>query len=280
MAKDEASTLVKIEGVDRRVLYWILVLLIVITSLVPIGLPIPISQMTRSFYGAVQSIPSGGVVLLDSSISVGGLPEVGPGAEVIAKYFAGKPVKLIIWSVTVAEGPMMAEKYIVPYLQKAGKTYGTDYVNLGYIPGQDITLAKLAADIGYVKKDYHGKDTGELPLLKNVKTAKDVALAITMESGGEGALYVGQWYTPYRAPVATICTATVVPVRIHFFEAGQMVGIVPGLRGIAELELLTGFPATAVSMQDLLSITHLYVLFAVIAGNIAFLYRKRLKRRK
>jgi hypothetical protein len=276
--KDEKSILAKIEQVDRRVLYWLLILLIAVPTLAPLGLPIPISQMTRSFHAALQSIPNGRVVVLDTSLSVGSLPEIGPGAEVMGKYFASKPMKLIIWSVTTAEGPKLAEQYVVQYLQKAGKKYGTDYVNLGYIPGEDITLAKLAADIGYVKKDYHGTDTAELPLLKDVKTAKDVALAIVIEAGGEGSYYVGQWYTPYKAPVATICTGVLVPIRIQFFGAGQLVGIAPGSRGIAELELLTGFRGTAVATQDVLSVTHLYVLFAVIAGNIAFLYRKRLKR--
>jgi len=276
--KSETSILSKIEQVDRRVLYWVLILLIVIPTLAPMGLPIPISQMTRSFRAALEAIPNGGVVVLDTSLSVGSLPEIGPGAEVMGKYLAARPVKVIIWSVTTAEGPMLAEKYVVPYLEKAGKKYGTDYVNLGYIPGEDITLAKLAADIAYVKKDYRGTDTTGLPILKDVKTAKDVALAIVIEAGGEGSYYVGQWYTPYKAPVATICTGVLVPIRIHFFGAGQMVGIAPGSRGIAELELLTGFRGTAVATQDVLSVTHLYVLLAVIAGNIAFLYRKRLKR--
>lgn len=276
--KGDTSILARIERIDRRVLYWLLILLIVVPTLAPLGLPIPISEMTRKFHTALQAVPNGGVVLLDCSFSVGSLPEIGPGGEVMGKYFANKPVKVIIWSVTNAEGPMLAEKYVVPSFQKAGKKYGTDYVNLGYIPGEDITLAKLAADIGYIKKDYHGTDTTQLPLLKDVKTAKDVALAIVIEAGGEGSYYVGQWYTPYKAPVATICTGVLVPIRIHFFQAGQMAGMAPGSRGIAELELLTGFRGTAVATQDVLSVTHLYVLLAVIAGNIAFLYRKRLKR--
>jgi hypothetical protein len=276
--KSDTSILARIERVDRRVLYWVLILLIVVPTLAPIGLPIPISEMSRKFHAALQAVPSGGVVLLDCSFSVGSLPEIGPGGEVMGKYFANRPVKVIIWSVTNAEGPMLAEKYVVPSFQNAGKKYGTDYVNLGYIPGEDITLAKLAADIGYIKKDYHGGDTAQLPLLKDVKTAKDVTLAVVIEAGGEGSYYVGQWYTPYKAPVATICTGVLVPIRIHFFQAGQMVGIAPGSRGIAELELLTGFRGTAVATQDVLSVTHLYVLLAVIAGNIAFLYRKRLKR--
>jgi len=276
--KSDTSILARIERIDRRVLYWLLILLIVVPTLAPLGLPIPISEMTRKFHTALQAVPNGGVVLLDCSFSVGSLPEIGPGGEVMGKYFANRPVKVIIWSVTNAEGPMLAEKYVVPSFQTAGKKYGTDYVNLGYIPGEDITLAKLAADIGYIKKDYHGTDTAQLPLLKDVKTAKDVALAIVIEAGGEGSYYVGQWYTPYKAPVATICTGVLVPIRIHFFQAGQMAGMAPGSRGIAELELLTGFRGTAVATQDVLSVTHLYVLLAVIAGNIAFLYRKRLKR--
>jgi hypothetical protein len=183
--KSDTSVLAKIERIDRRVLYWVLILLIVVPTLSPIGLPIPISEMSRKFYTALQAVPNGGVVLLDCSLSVGSLPEIGPGGEVMGKYLATKPVKVIIWSVTNAEGPMLAEQYVVPSFQKAGKKYGTDYVNLGYIPGEDITLAKLAADISYIKKDYHGTDTAQLPLLKDVKTAKDVALAIVIEAGGE-----------------------------------------------------------------------------------------------
>jgi hypothetical protein len=276
--EETMSILAKIERVDRRVLYWALIVLIIIPTLAPMGMPIPISAMTRKFHEALQAVPSGGIVLLDCSFSVGSLPEIGPGGEVMGKYLADRPVKTVIWSVTTAEGPMLAEKYVIPHFQKAGKKYGTDYVNLGYIPGEDITLAKLAADMSYVKKDYHGTDTSQIPLFSGLKTARDVALAIVIEAGGEGSYYVGQWYTPYKAPVATICTGVLVPIRIHFFQAGQMAGIAPGSRGIAELELLTGFKGTAVATQDVLSVTHLYVLLAVIAGNVAFLYRKRMKR--
>jgi len=64
------------------------------------------------------------------------------------------------------------------------------------------------------------------------------------------------------------------------YNAGQIKGMVTGARGGAEIELLTGYLGAGISSADVLSVTHLYLLLLVIAGNIAYFVERTHARRE
>lgn len=260
----------KILTIDRRILYWILVVLILIPIFRPIGLPIPVSETTRRFYEILESIPDGSVIVIDNSVGAIAWAEIGSALQAVTKYVASRNLRVIIWSTTVPECGSLSEQYLLPIFEKAGKKYGVDYALIGYVPGAITALAALARDLQYPRKDFYGNDLEKLKIFEDVKTVEDVAAVIVADAGGETEYYVTQWYAPFRAIILNITTGANVSYRMIAYNAGQIKGLVPGARGSAEIEILTGYLGEGVSAADAMSITHLYLLILVLIGNIAY----------
>jgi hypothetical protein len=266
----ENDILTRLLSVDRRILYWILVALILIPLLHPLGFPIPVTSATKAFYNGVEAIPANSVVILDVSVGAIAWAELGPAIIATTRFLIERNLRVIMWSATAPDAPLIAELYLLKYFQDAGKVYGKDYVLIGYVPGAVTALATLAKNVEYARNDFYGTPLSAIPMLANVHTAHDIAAVVLTESGGEGGYYVQQWYAPYHTVILDVCTGALISERLIAYNAGQIKGIVGGSRGGAELELLTGLLGTGVALADALSITHMYLLILIIMGNLAF----------
>lgn len=60
---------------DRRLIYIVMFILLLIPTVSPLGLPMPISSMTRNSYEAIEAVPSGSTVLIAVQTSVGLWPK-------------------------------------------------------------------------------------------------------------------------------------------------------------------------------------------------------------
>lgn len=276
----EKSVWSRLLSIDRRILYWVLVILIIIPLLRPFGFPIPVLQTTEKFYDTIKALPAQSVVVLDNSARVIAWSEIGPATIAATRQLIAQDLRVIIWSTTTPDAPLLTQNYLLKYFDTAGKKYGQDYVLIGYVPGEAVTMATLAKDIHYPGKDFYGTDLGSIPMLANVNTAKDISLIVVSEAGNEGAYYVGQWGVPYGTPIIDICTGALVSERLIFYNAGTILGIVAGSRGGAELELLTKFYGVGVATADVLSMTHMYLLVLIVLGNIAFFSLRSQSRRE
>jgi hypothetical protein len=59
-----------------------------------------------------------------------------------------------------------------------------------------------------------------------------------------------------------------------FLSAGQMVGLLGGLKGAAEYEMLIDKPGMGQRGMDAQSVCHLVIILLVIAGNVGYFMRK------
>ena len=60
-----------------------------------------------------------------------------------------------------------------------------------------------------------------------------------------------------------------------FVQAGQVKGMLQGLRGAAEYELLSGSPGVASAGMDAQSLGHLLIIGFIVVGNVAYIMSKR-----
>lgn len=275
--------------VDRRVIYLLVFILIMWPLLQPMGLPVPITAITRKVYDAVEAVPDGGMILFSANHGFASLPENGPQLWALMQHVfdlqARKPGIRIIFHGFWIEGTMVADTY----LKKLGKgpddpNYGKTYVNLGWIPLAEVGMATWATDIHRTTaKDMYGIDTGTIPLMKDLKTLTDImdkyphVLLITVESGTPGIPeFLRQWQEPYKVKnIVTACTAVVTPGNMPYVAAGQLIGVVDGLSGAAQYEVLIRRPGEASAGTDALSMTHFLVIVFVVIGNIGYFEMKR-----
>ncbi|NIN63704.1 MAG: hypothetical protein GTO63_03115, partial [Anaerolineae bacterium] len=165
----------------------------------------------------------------------------------MTQHLFEKPeIKIIMLAMGRDEGPLLAE-LTLKYIDKHGKEYGEDYVNLGFFAGAEAAMASFASDIpGLVKTDYYGTPIGQLKVMEGLSNLNDVGLFICLWSGTPGwSEYLRQWYTPYEIPVVGGTLGIVGPGAQPYVAAGQLKGLVVGLRGGGEYEKLIGKPGEA-----------------------------------
>jgi hypothetical protein len=139
--------------------------------------------------------------------------------------------------------------------------------------GDEASMAAFAADIHKTfSVDYRGKDIASLPMMEDIKTIKDVGLIVEVFSSTPGAQpWIRQIADPYDVPMTSTCTANNIATLAPFVQSKQLIGLVAGLRGGAEYELLIKQPGFAVAGMDAQSMTILTILGLVVVGNIIYL---------
>lgn len=269
----------RLQTIDRRVLYVLITLSVGIPLLSPLGLPLTISSETKTAYDKVDEyIQQGSVVVIAYEFIAGNWAEMGPIAVAMTQHVFEKPdVRIVMLAMGREQGPLLVERTI-DYIDTKGKEYETDYVNLGFFAGAEAAMASFASDIpGIVKVDYYGTAIDQIPVMDGLKDLNDIDLFICLWSGTPGwAEYLRQWYTPYEIPVVGGTLGINGPGAAPYVAAGQLKGLVVGLRGGAEYEKLVGKPGEAISGMDAITTSHILVILFVIVGNLGyFLGRKK-----
>jgi len=138
-------------------------------------------------------------------------------------------------------------------------------------------MAALGKDIsGTLPVDYiEKKPTTGFPIMQDVKTAEDIDLLISFETGTPGLPeWVRQWGTPYGTPMIMGCIGVMVPEVAPYLQTGQLSALIPGLTASAEYEQILKHPGLATAGVDAISISHLLVIVLVIVGNAAYFMSK------
>ena len=266
----------RLQNIDRRIIYVILILATAFPMINPIGVPLKISPLTQQVYDLVDELQPGDKVLMSLDYSPGGSPDVHPQAVALMQHLMDKGIRVVMISFWDA-GPMFGEQILRPY-EEEGFEYGVDFANLGYVPGGETAIKRFGSDIpGTVRKDFRNKSVSSLPIMEGIKDARDFAVVLEFVSGNPGTQeWVRQVQGPLGIKMAVGAVTVNVPQTMPYVQSGQVKGLLQGLRGAAEYEVLMGKPGPSVAKMDAQSLGHLVIIFFIFIGNIAyFLDRKR-----
>jgi len=265
------NVLEKLGNIDSRVIYALLIIVLLLPLRSPIGLPISISKHTERSFAVLDTLKEGDIIIMDVGYSVSGAADVEPQTVAILKHLFEKGVRMIFVG-NQTEGPMITERLVKPY-EAAGKQYGVDFVNLGYLAGGENAIAAYCQDL---KKsypvDFRGNPTSSLPLLQNVNSASDVKMFVFFTTQNSD-MYVRQ-VTQYKIPLVGGLINTIAPQAEPYVNAGQLAGILVGLRGGAEYEMLMKAPGQGVASMDAQSMGHLLIILFILFANISYLATK------
>lgn len=265
----------RLQSIPKTWMYVVLLVVLAGPLLKPIGIPIKISGETETSFKVVDALTPGSVVVFGFDYSPGNAAEMEPQAVAVLRHLLAKDVKVIGLSFT-PQGPMLGEKAFAT----AGwgdKEYGVDYVNLGYRAGGQGAVAAFASDIpGTFNTDISGKASSSFAIMDGIKTAADIDMIVTIAPGTPGPEdYVRQVYGTYKTPLVCGVPAVAITQVAPYVQAQQVKGILGGLPGAAEYELLLNQPGKAVAAMDAQSLAHLLIVVLIILRNIANIAEKR-----
>jgi hypothetical protein len=263
--------------IDRKIIFLLLIILSFLPVIFPIGLPVPIQDITRTSYEAMDELNAGDIIAISFDYAGGSAAELYPQNLVMMKHALQKELRVVTIAFAVG-GPEMAEMCIRESGYESAKEYGVDYVNLGFAAGFETAMSAFAKDPhSLLSKDFYGTPLENIPLMDDFNNIEDLKLIAFTTSTSQDH-YIRQW-TGYSTTVIGCIQSLYYSVMKVYMGTGQIVGFINGLRGSAEYELLTGELGVGVITMDQASITHLYGILLLVVGNIGFLaMRSRDKR--
>ena len=270
----------KLQNLDKRVFYLLMALAIAIPTISPIGLPVDVTPAVQKTYDFVKSLPDGSKVLIGFDYEPGDEIDLNPQAMAILHQLASKKMKVVAIA-SFPAGPNFAEDCLT-VLYQYGYKYGEDYVNLGYYAGGESTLAAFGNKPTTIfSKDWRGNDVSTLPLMREINSMKDFAMAMTLNDGPTGGTGTHEWVRQsvmaHGTPLIMGVTGVLAASNETYVQSGQCKGILAGLRAAAEYEKLTGKKGSGTVGMDAQSMAHLLIVLFVVLGNVAMFLSKRIK---
>jgi hypothetical protein len=250
---------------DRRVVFWLLVIVLAIPFIRPLGLPIVTGDQSEKAVETLKSLQPGDRIMF-SIPDPGVVGEQGPSYTLAVRWLAERGVKMVFVGIFSPEtGPMIDWTITESKIAEVAE-YGKDYVNLGFVPGFELAVANLATSFDeQINTDAYGNSRESLELIKDVQGAEDFEMWV----GVIREMTIRHWQAPFGTPLIGICSAADAPGFAPYYDAGQITGLIIGKSGGAEFEYLLERPGQNIRDLDAISMAQLLTLLFVIVGYIS-----------
>lgn len=268
----------KLAKIDRRIIFLLVTLAVIIPLIVPMGLPSKPSKYTQKLYDFVDAIPPNSQpVLIDASYSPSMMPELQPMLMAILRHCFAKKIRVMVMTLD-PNGAALAEEALRVASGEYGAVNGRDYAFLGFKTGSSAVMMAIGENIRQAfPVDYYNKPISDLPMMADVRNYSDIPLVISLAGSAITQSWIIYAGTRYRANVAGGCTAVSTADYYPFLQSGQLVGLLNGMKGASEYEYLNeknGYSQAAKVAgrgMDAVSIVHLLIMLFIVLGNIGYL---------
>jgi len=266
---------------DRRIIYSLVALAVALPLLWPLKLPIRVTPEVESVFNTIEKLPPGSNIMMSADFDPASQPELYPMMKAVMRHIARKNHKLVI-TVLWPNGPNLVAQCIEELkLEFPNWRSGEDYAFLGYQVGGTIVIIGVGNSFtDTYPKDYYGSSTAAMPIIKQFNRLGQADYMVMFEAGNTGDYWIVYGTEVHDVDVGGGVTAVVAPLYYPYLQAKQLNGIIGGLKGAAEYEVLTKVPGMATSAMDSQSIVHALVFFAIVLANIFALVLAIEKRRQ
>jgi hypothetical protein len=279
---DAGSLLGRLVRTDRRIVFLAIAVVVVLPFLSPFELRAKPSPETLAFDAAIEkAIGTGKPLLVDVDFGPQTTAEMEPMLlAVLDRVFQARCRVVFVTFMTEASSPL--RRYLEKAEAKHGLVYGEDYVFLGYASAYAYTMYGMGTNIGaYFHSDDRGTKLAELPLMRGVRSLKDVAAVINIASNSFPRFWVQYGVAPFGFDLIIGATAVNATDYYPFLQTGQIKGLLAGGRAAAEYEGLlvdrgvlaeTGDATRGLGSQ---SLALAVILFFIAIGNAAHFLGRR-----
>jgi len=279
------ETILQLAKVDRRWIFLIIGLVVIIPLLYPLALPIRAGKDSKQVYDFVESLEPNSKILLSCEYGPSTKPEIHPMVTSLLHHLfslnKGHKVYVVcLWP----DGQFMAEEALEEVaVGKYGLTYGEDFVLLGFRPGAEAVVKGIVSDLRKLYTiDAKGTKLNDIPMMEGVSRFEDFDFLFSGSAGYPGTT---EWVLfaadPTGVPMSTGTTSIQVNEMMPYVLGGQINGILAGMPGAAEYEALIEKPGIATSGMDAQSVAHFVIVLFIFFGNLGYyIERKRSQRNR
>lgn len=279
------SRLERISFLDRRWLYLLIALGAIIPMFTPLGMPVTPSREVEGLFNYIQELKPGDTVLLAIDYDPQTVGENEPQAYGVLRHCFERNVNVLITALS-QNAPGMAQEMIDIVAGEYGKENGIDYCYLGYQPYPAIVIMSIGQNFRIpFPQDYFGVALDEIPLMQDKQNFDDINLVVSVAAGWVAESWVTYAKERYGCDVALAVTAVQAAQYYAFWNAQQIIGLVPGLKGAAEYQTMmkdNGMSYTDAPLRgmDVQSIEHLLIIAFIVVGNVGFFAERSRQKRE
>lgn len=291
----------KMMDVDRRYIYIVVAIVMIIPILFPFDLPMKISERTtQKLFDAVENFPNeNGVFLISADLNPQDQPELYPMLVSWIRHCFYRDVKVLVmclYPTSMGLAEQALNQVTTEFNNRASEgigrriVYGEDFVFLGYKPPPIVPILGLGENIYDVfPKDFYGNDLRDLPMMKenSIKSYRDMDMIGSLAANSLPVTYVAYAQARYGIRVTGGVTAVSVADFYPYLDSGQLTGMLEGMKGAAEYEQLVKetFPQEdgrqlATEGMSSQSSTHIAIILMILLGNVCYFMERRLEKRR
>lgn len=265
-------------GIDRRWLYAVLFVNIVVFLLSPVRLKAPISPPVQKFYDEIESLKPGDLVMISSNWSASTLAENQPQLEAVLKHLMRKGVHFTFISIE-AQSRDISLRLAKRLTEEAGYEYGKQWAHFGFVPNLIVAIKGMVNDLpATIKQDVTGTPIQQLPVTKGVKSLKDYKMVIDITPSGTVPIWIS--YSPKEVRILYCPTSVMAAEAYTYLDSGQVKGMITGAKGAQEYEQLLGITGLGAPFANAISFSHVLIIFFILLGNFALLMQRLHERRE
>jgi len=231
----------RIQKLDRRYIYIVVALAIIIPLMIPYNSDNVTSPPTENLYQMIDSFAGrqDRAILLSIIHDASTMPELYPMEVAILRHCFERNVKVFVLTWYPTSAPIIdfalnnvKEEY--PDIKS-----GVDYCNFGFKPQPLAMILGMGDNIATtISTDAEGRKLESLAIMNGITNYNEMNLVVEFSGSAAG----GAWFT-YARPkfglnVAVGVTAVMAADMYPYLQSGQLIGMLTGLKGAAEYEKL------------------------------------------
>jgi hypothetical protein len=262
-------------SIDRRWVFLVLGISVVVPVFVPFSVPIHVTDEVEAVFDFVEETKPGEIIFLAIDYDPQTMAELHPMTYSIMRQCFGKGIKLII-SALSQNGPGMAEQAIGEVAHEMGAVNGEDYVYLGYKPYFGIVILAMGQDFRIpFPEDYYNTPLDSLPMMEGIRNYDDIRGVLDISGGNITDAWIAYANGRYQVPVALGVTGVMASDYYPFLQSGQVFGLLGGMKGAAEYEVLTKRAGPASEGMKIQTVAHSLIILLILLGNIGYFLAQR-----
>ncbi len=198
--------------------------------------------LSMNVFNEIEALNQGDPILLSFDFDPASEGELGPMATAFVRHCCEKKLKIYfmaLWPV----GPQMIDDAIARVISSdfPWMKYGTDYMSLGFKPGNEGVIKVIVTDLRELyTTDDRGTSVDDIPMMAGIESVQDFKLTVNVSAGYAGTKeWVQYAATPYPDKIRIVagCTGVQAPLLYPYIPE-QLPGLLGAIKGAAEYEKL------------------------------------------
>lgn len=279
-----------LNDLDKRWIYLVIAIVVIFPFIFPIGCPMKITPPVQSIYNYIEdSIPEGGVLLISTDYDPSTMAELHPMGKALVTHAFAKNIRVLMLGL-YPPGTGMAQDIISLTLEEWNaehpdnqKVLGTDITLLPYVPGVSAVILRMGEDIiSTFNTDAYGNDLKTLPVMEGIRNYNNIDYMLDLAGSSVVLSWIIYANGRYDQKFGMGTTAVSMAEYYSYIQSGQANGMLGGLKGAAEYEMLLAADGHSESRKeaaigmDAQSSAHLtYIIFIILGNAIYFIKRKQ-----